>query len=56
MFQKMAVIISGITGKTNGLVYSIILPITNLLGWLFIIGSILAAIISMDLSLPFTYF
>lgn len=41
-------VISGITGKANGLVYSIILPITNLLGSLFIIGSILAAIISMD--------
>ncbi len=49
-------VISGITGKANGLVYSIILPITNLLGSLFIIGSILAAIISMDPIIAFTSF
>lgn len=41
-------VINGIIGKANGLVYSIILPITNFLGSIFIIGSILAAIISMD--------
>ncbi len=49
-------VISGITGKANGLVYSIILPITNLLGSLFIIGSILSAIISMNPAIALTSF
>ena len=49
-------VISGITGKANGLVYSIILPITNLLGSLFIIGSILVAIISMNPTIALTSF
>ncbi len=41
-------VINGITGKANGLVYAVMLPIINLAGSIFIIGSILIAIISLD--------
>ena len=49
-------VISGITGKANGLVYSILLPIINILGSIFIIGSILGAIISMNPAIAISSF